>query len=53
MTDRNRTARPRTRVGKPEFNPASVSAHQDASKVDRLHMRALHLATVKQIGGER
>lgn len=31
----------------------TITRHQPASRADRLHMRALHLATVKQIGEGR
>lgn len=42
----------RTRVtrGRDEFTPRTVTEHRPARVGVRLHMKALHLATVKQMG---
>lgn len=42
-----------SKTGKPEFEPTSVATYRPAKPGARVHMRAMHLATVKQIGGTR
>lgn len=43
-------SRNRVTKGRPEFEPTTVQQHRSPNRVNRLHLRAMHLATAKQIG---